>query len=195
MSRLSFIFRLGMVVSLGLVAAPQALADTQHYAIDTQTTSLELSWQVLGVTNSHASFSHITGNVVMDEQSTFNDSINVTIPVSTIDAHNRLLTGQLKSPGFFNQPTYPQVTFTSTRVVAEGNSHYRVFGNLRIKNITRPVILDAQLSRSDSPAANQHHLAFNAVTAIQRSAFGMTQYIPMVSDKIEIAIAIDAIQS
>ncbi|HEY0211153.1 YceI family protein [Acerihabitans sp.] len=161
-----------------------------HYDINSVPTSVVLSWKVFGVGDSHADVSGITGRLDLDPRQDMHDRIVVNIPVSNIDAHNGLLSNELKGPVFFDQARYPYATFVSNRVVADGEDRYKVFGTLHIRTLSRPIILTAKLVTLNVPVSGARHSTFYADTAINRSAFAMTRYIPMVSDRIDIHIMV-----
>ncbi len=57
------------------------------------------------------------------------------------------LNGHLKSADFFGVETYPTSTLKITKVISKGtNGLYEVTGNLTIKNITKSVTFDTQLT-------------------------------------------------
>ncbi|WP_413734083.1 YceI family protein [Sodalis sp. RH21] len=180
------------IILSGAFGGPSAFAQARHYAIDPAAASVNLSWRMLGISTSQAGFSQVSGDIQLDEQNALHDRIVVNIPVSSLEADNPLLTTMLKSAGFFNQPVYPRVTFTSSRVVPAGGGNYRVFGSLQIRDVVRPVILLATLKPQASPGPASGRVAFSAVTAIYRSAFGMTKLLGAAADKIDITIAINA---
>jgi polyisoprenoid-binding protein YceI len=147
-----------------------------------------LSWRAFGGILSYARLQGVTGDVVLDPENEFNDRIRVAIPVSTLVASNRLLTWQLKSDMFFDAEHYPTLTFASARVARQGNDRYRIFGTLTVRNISRPVVLEA---RAEAPAGKAS-LALHATTAISRSAYQMDRFSGVVDDRIAIAIDIVA---
>ncbi|WP_413728421.1 YceI family protein [Sodalis sp. RH19] len=173
-----------------LLVCAAAAAAPLHYDINTVPTAVVLSWKVLGAGNSHADITGITGRLDLNPRQDGNARVEVTIPVGNIDAHNGILSAELKSPLFFDQARYPNATFTSSRVVADGKDQYKVFGTLQIKTISHPVILAAKLVSLNDPRSGERHLTFYADTAIARSAFAMTRFIPMVSDRIAIHIMV-----
>jgi polyisoprenoid-binding protein YceI len=42
---------------------------------------------------------------------------------------------------------YPNITFKSTKVQALGKNKYKITGNLTVKDVTKPVVLDAVLNK------------------------------------------------
>ena len=169
-----------LVIVLVLIC-PWATAAPKSYIIDTDNTTIRLSWHAFGGILSWATFSGVTLNPEND----VDDHIHVTIPVATLVASNKLLTWQLKSDMFFESERYPTIEFISSRVVAQGDGRFRVFGTLTVRNIARPVILEAVVKDPHAQA-----LTLDATTAISRAAYGMDKFALVVDDRIAIAIAI-----
>lgn len=173
-----------MVVTLFCLPV-KAAPVTRH--IDTDKTDIRLTWRAFGGIPSWAHLKGVTGKVTLNPDNEFDDRISVTIPVATLQASNNLLTWQLKSEMFFDAARYPTITFTSTRVVKLGEDRYRAFGTLTVRDISRPVILDARLDRLAGET-----IALHATTAISRSAYKMDRFALVVDDRIAIAIDIQA---
>ena len=73
---------------------------------------------------------------------------------STIEALAVALVTKLQIPGFSLYPVdenilakYPNITFKSTKVQALGKNKYKITGNLTVKDVTKPVVLDAVLNK------------------------------------------------
>lgn len=60
--------------------------------------------------------------------------------------------------------------------------------------VTKPVTLDTTLLAAGPYPMDKSITAagFNATTTIKRSDFGMTTYVPMISDEVEITISTEA---
>lgn len=168
---------------------PSLYAAPVVYAIDTQKTAIKLSWRAFGGIPSWAHLQGVTGTVTLNPDNEYDDRIRVSVPVATLQASNNLLTWQLKSDMFFDAARYPTITFTSTRVVKVKDDHYRAFGTLTVRDLSRPVILEATLDRLPDEA-----IALHATTAISRSAYKMDRFALVVDDRIAIAIEIQAMR-
>jgi len=173
-----------LVVTL---TCPSLQAASIAHTIDTERTTIKLSWRAFGGIPSWAHLKGVTGKVILNPENEFDDHINVTVPVATLQASNNLLTWQLKSDMFFDAARYPTITFSSTRVVKLGPDHYRAFGTLTVRDLNRPVILDARLDRLSGET-----IALHATTAISRSVYKMDRFALVVDDRIAIAIDIQA---
>ena len=168
-----------------LLLCPSLHAAPKSYLIDTENTAIRLSWHAFGGILSWATFSGVTGAVTLNPDNDVDDHIHVTIPVATLVASNTLLTWQLKSDMFFDAEHYPTIEFISSRVVDQGAGRFRVFGTLTVRNIARPVILEAAVKDPHAQA-----LTLDATTAISLASYGMDKFALVVDDRIAIAIAI-----
>lgn len=177
-----------VILLLAMLLCPALSAMPVSYAINTDKTPITLSWRAFGGILSWANLDGVTGNVTLDPENEFSDRINVSIPVSTLVASNTLLTWQLKSDMFFDASRYPNIQFSSTRVVALHGGRFRVFGTLKVKDIQRPVILEATLEEHKMDES----ISLHATTAISRSAYHMDKFALVVDDRIAIKIEIQA---
>ncbi|MEQ9917352.1 YceI family protein [Pectobacterium aroidearum] len=183
--------RIVPVLAAGLLISPLLHAMPLNYTVATDNTAIALSWQAFGHL-SQASLDGVTGNITLDAEKEMNDRIDVKIPITTLQASNSLLTYQLKSSLFFDAEHYPDIIFTSSRVVALGQGHFRVFGSLSVKNVQRPVILEATLEEQGGTSSHDGSLSLHATTAISRSSFNMDRFTGVVDDRVAINIEIRA---
>ncbi|MER3523808.1 MAG: polyisoprenoid-binding protein [Ignavibacteria bacterium] len=131
-------------------------------------------------TVSHMVFSEVTGTFrdfdVKFESSKddFTDArIVATIKASSIDTQNERRDGHLKSDEFLNAEKYPEITFKSTKVEKVSEDTYKIAGELTIRNVTKPVVLNAKFGGLiDDPWGNKK-IAFKATTTIDRFDFGV----------------------
>lgn len=72
-------------------------------------------------------------------------TVKATISVGSISTDNDRRDGHLKSDDFFNAEEYPTMTFTSTRFEKTGDKAYKIYGDLTIRDVTKPVVFDATL--------------------------------------------------
>ena len=94
----------------------------------------------------------------------------------------------------FDAARYPEITFTSTRVEAAGADRLKITGDLTIKGITRPVVLDATLNgRGEHPMAGREAIGFDATTTVKRSEFGLGYAVPAVSDEVVLRITTEGL--
>lgn len=183
-------------LSLGLIAASIAtisIAKPVEYKIDPSHTATVFTWNHFGFSTPSANFSDIQGTIAVDNAKPSNSSVNVTIPLSSLNTNVKALDEHLKTADFFDAEKYPNITFKSTKVQAISKTKYKITGNLTVKDVTKPVVLDATFNKQGKhPMTKADTVGFNATTSFDRSAFGVGAYVPNVGDKITVNITTEA---
>ncbi|MBF7691068.1 MULTISPECIES: YceI family protein [Acinetobacter] len=179
-------------LSLGLMSAVTFAAPIT-YKIDPAHTATLFSWNHFGFSTPTANFSDIQGDIQVDEAHPEKSSVNVTIPVSSVNTNVSALDKEFQEAAWFNSAQYPNITFKSTRVETKDKKHFKIFGDLTVKGTTKPVVLNATLNKQGvHPMKKVAAIGFNATTSFDRSAFGIGNYVPNVSDKITVNITTEA---
>lgn len=183
-------------LTLGLAVASVAtfsMAKPVDYKIDPTHTATVFTWNHFGFSTPSANFSDIQGTISVDNAKPADSSVNVTIPLSSLNTNVAALDEHLKNADFFDAAKYPNITFKSTKVQALGKNKYKITGNLTVKDVTKPVVLDAVLNKQgEHPMTKAQSIGFNATTSFNRSAFGVGAYVPNVGDKITVNITTEA---
>lgn len=183
-------------LSLGLavaVASSITVAAPVAYKIDPTHTATVFSWNHFGFSTPSANFSDIQGVINVDNAKPANSSVNVTIPVSSVNTNVPALDKEFQEDGWFNAAKYPNITFVSTKVETKDKKHFKITGNLTVKGITKPVVLKAVLNKQGvHPMTKAEAVGFNATTSFKRSDFGIANYVPNVGDRITVNITTEA---
>jgi polyisoprenoid-binding protein YceI len=186
--------------SLSVFAADGAKAPAaEKYDIDASHSGVVFGWNHFGFSNPSARFDKIEGSVLLDKTDLTKSSISVTLPLDGLDTNVAKLDDELKGSEFFDAAKYPTITFKSTKVEKAGGSGLKITGDLTVHGVTKSITLDAKINKIGifeipgvikAPAAG-----FDATTVIRRSDFGVTKYVPAVSDEIPVRITLDAKQA
>ncbi|EPK9697324.1 YceI family protein [Acinetobacter baumannii] len=180
----------GLAVAL---ASTVTLAAPVDYKIDPTHTATVFSWNHFGFSTPSANFSDIQGVIKVDNAKPANSSVNVTIPLSSVNTNVPALDKEFQEEAWFNAAKYPNITFKSTKVETKDKKHFKITGDLTVKGITKPVVLDAVLNKQgEHPMAKVLAIGFNATTSFNRSDFGLGNYVPNVGDKITVNITTEA---
>lgn len=183
-------------LSLGLavaIASSVTLAAPVDYKIDPTHTATVFSWNHFGFSTPSANFTDIQGVIKVDNAKPSNSSVEVTIPLSSVNTNVAALDKEFQEEAWFNAAKYPNITFKSTKVETKDKKHFKITGDLTVKGVTKPVVLDAVLNKQgEHPMAKVPAIGFNATTSFDRSAFGIGNYVPNVGDKITVNITTEA---
>src|SRR6266446_10101983 len=128
-----------VVALIGAFALCANAADT--FKVDPVHSFVLFSVQHLGVTNTYGRFNDISGTVVFDKDNLSKSSVELSVPVESLDTHNSIRDKSLKSPDFFDAKQFPAMTFKSTKVEGTGDT-LKVSGDLTIHGVTKPMTVD-----------------------------------------------------
>ncbi len=185
--------RLLSAAALLAFAAAPAFAAPVTYKIDPTHTIVLAQWNHFGFSNPSASFGNVEGTLVYDAADVARSSVEVTLPLSGLEGFSAKFNEHLRSADFFDAAKFPKATFKSTKVEAAGEGKLKVTGDLTVKDITRPVVLDVTLNKAaDHPMTKAPTIGFDATTTLSRTEFGVGNYAPAVSDEVELRITTEA---
>lgn len=129
-----------------------------------------------------------SANLVLDFDRVANCEVNVTLDVSGAKASFPFAAQAMKGPKVLDAGSYPQIVFHSTAVRANGTGA-KVEGEVTIRGVTRPVVLDAVIwRRLGSAEGDLSHLTIRLTGAVNRSDFGATGWADMVGDEVRLNI-------
>ena len=177
-------------------AAPEAAAiqiAAGTYKLDPSHTDVLVQWSHMGFSNPSAHFGNVDGTLVYDAADVGKSSVEVTLPLSGLNTFTAKFDEHIRSADFFDAAKFPTATFKSTKVEAAGTNKLTVTGDLTVKGITKPVVLDVTVNGAgEHPMAKVPSVGFDATTTIKRSDFGVGAYAPAVSDDVKIRITTEA---
>jgi polyisoprenoid-binding protein YceI len=160
------------------------------YAIDTKETLVRYGVIHMGFTEFWGTFPGATGTLVIDPKQIGRATLDVTVPIVTVETTNRELNGELFSNEFFDGEKYRTMHFVSTDVSRTGATTAKVTGNLTIHGVTKPVVLDVTFNGAGPNSFTKvPTIGFKAVGLVKRSDFGLGKFVPIVSDETTITIS------
>lgn len=159
------------------------------YTIDPNHTQVVFTVNRLGFTEFNGMFANPTGTVTLDPKTPATAKVEVTIPIAKVRTTSPELDMALQKADFFDAAKFPTAAFVSTKVAVTG-TNATIIGNLTLHGVTRPVVLKARFIGAGNEFWGDKKLAFGfaATTSIKRSDFGLTNSIPLVSDKVDLVI-------
>lgn len=190
--------RIGIALVLLSSTAVATAAGSEKYDVDPSHSGVVFGWNHFGFSNPSARFDKIDGSLLLDKSDITKSAVSVSLPLAGIDTGVAKLDEELKGPEFFDSAKFPAITFKSTKVEKAGENGLKVTGDLTVHGVTKSVTLDAKVNKIGifeipgvvkAPAAG-----FDATITIKRSDFGVTKYLPLVSDDIPVRITLDAKQ-
>ena len=178
-------------VAFALVSGAALAADP--YTIDPNHTQIEYTYSHFGFSHITGHLSNIEGDFLFDAKDPTKSSIQVDVPISTITVGVPALDTELRSDMFFDADKFPLATFQSTSVTSSAPDKLAVTGDLTIHGVTKPVTLDVTINKiGEHPMRGVAAVGFDATATIKRSDFGVSKYVPNVSDEVTLHITMEA---
>lgn len=112
------------------------------------------------------------GTIVADENDWQTGAVNVTIQTASINTDNERRDQHLRTSDFFLADSFPTITFRSTKVERRG-VEAKVYGDLTIRGVTKPVVLEGRFLGLQKFAQPGDRIAFEATTTINRLDYGV----------------------
>jgi polyisoprenoid-binding protein YceI len=145
------------------------------YTFDAAHTSVAFWARHLMVAKVRGSFDSFAGRIVIGDAATPEaSSVDVTIDAASINTNDAKRDGHLRSPDFLDVERFPHLRYRSTNVERVGERALRIEGELTIRDVTRPVALDAEFVGIATDPWGNRHVAFSAAAEINREDFGIT---------------------
>jgi len=119
-------------------------------------------------------FQDFSVNLELDEARPETAAVEARIKTASINTRDAQRDGHLRSPDFFKADEYPEMVFKSTRIERTGETTAKLHGDLTIRAVTRPIVLDVTyLGASKSPWGTTN-AGFEANAKINREDWGLT---------------------
>lgn len=116
-------------------------------------------------------FDVIEGKVTLDPAKPEAGSVQLTIPVASIDSNDSKRDDHLKAPDFFNAKENPEITFTSTKIAKNGAA-LAVTGKLAMAGKSKEVTIPVE--KVGEGEFYGKRVGYSSTFTIKRSEFGMT---------------------
>lgn len=158
------------------------------YALDATHARVAFAVDHMGFSTWYGDFAGATGGLTLDPKNVAASKLDISIPAASVTTTNARVDGELKE--WFEVAKYPAITFHSTAVAQTGASTAKVTGDLSFHGVTRSVTLDVTFHGVGSNAMSKAYtVGFDATGSLKRSDFGVSKYVPIVGDKVDLIIS------
>ena len=182
---------LALNASAGLSDVPSG-----NYGLDKSHGYITYTYSHMGYSTPHVGFRSFDVGLVLDNENTANNAVDVTIDATSIDSRVDVFNGHLNGPNFFDTANHPTITFKSTSFEAADEDKFSIAGDLTIKGVTKSVTLDATLVKAaNHPMRKTPTIGVTAQTKVSRSEWGLSRAVPNVGDEITIFISVELTKS
>ena len=154
------------------VAAVSAFAESGTWSLDQSHSNISFSIQHMVISEVTGTFKDFNVSLLSSKDDFSDAAISATIGVKSIDTRNEMRDNHLKTDDFFNAEKFPTIKFQSTSLEKVSDGHYKIKGNLTIRDSTKAVTIDAVLNgviKSSKGARS----GWKATLAVNRFDYGL----------------------
>ncbi|MDD5332490.1 MAG: YceI family protein [Rhodoferax sp.] len=181
---------LAISMVLSSLAGSAFAADT--YTIDPAYSPAHFDIARVGFSSQRGSFNKTHGKVTLDLANK-TGSVDFTILTGSIDMGSAAWTSHLSDPGLFNVKKFPTMNFKSDKLIFEGDKVVAADGLFTMLGVSKPLRITVNGFQCGVSPVDQRKLCSGNISAnLKRSDFGLTKYIPVVSDEVSINVPVDA---
>jgi polyisoprenoid-binding protein YceI len=190
---------LAVVVPVAAQAPPPVPGG--DYTLDKEHASLIFRINHLGFSNYTRRFKRFDATLQFDPANLARSSVTATVDATSLETDypfpektdfNALLQGA----EWLDTAHFPEMRFRSTAVEVTAPNTMRIRGELTLRGVTRPMMLEATYNGGYAgfPMDPQARIGFSAHGTLKRSEYGMTEGIPPpgttmgVSDEVEVIL-------
>jgi polyisoprenoid-binding protein YceI len=181
------------------MASTATLIPTGTWSVDPAHSKVGFAVKHMGIATVRGEFTEFEGTLELGEDLSAARA-HGTVKVASVDTNEPQRDAHLRSPDFFDEEQFPELSFESTKVEPLDEDTFRISGNLTIHGVTQEVTLDAVVEGSDVDPWGNERVGLEVVGKLSRGDYGMkfNQALGsgnmLVSDKVTLALDISAVK-
>ena len=185
-----------LLLAAGLSVFGVAGAEPILYTPDKWHTRIYFTVDHMGLSNYGGRFVEYDIRFLFDEEDMSNSSVEVTVPVASIDTFSPELNSKMPNEEFFDTANFPEMVFKSTRIEQLDKHAARMTGDLTIKGTTLPITFDVTYNKKVMhPYYELNNVGFTATAQLDSRAYGVNP-LPdwMLASTVDVRIEMEAFE-
>lgn len=195
----------GLLVALGgLLSGATVWADHHGAGIEVPGGAYELepthgyitfSYSHLGFSTPHLGFERFSVDLDLNPKELAASTLTVVVDAASIDSRVDEFDDHLKGDDFFAVAKHPEIRFASERIEMTGATKANIYGQLTIKGLTRPLVLEARIDKAAMhPMLKKPVVGISAFGKVSRTDFGLGKYAPAVGDEVSLYVTAELVK-
>ena len=158
---------------------------TGNYALDPTHASLQFSLNHMDLSDLYGRFDRFEISLNLDENTPEAAELDVLIDLDSLFVATPDFSETLQGPGWFNVSDHPQARFESETITRTGDTTAEVVGTLTLNGRQAPVTLAVTFNGgAQNMITGKYTVGFNATGSLNRSDFGLGEFVPLVGDEV-----------
>ncbi len=173
---------------------------TTKWNIDPTHSEVQFKVKHLVISTVTGQFNKFEGRVETEGEEFDGAGASFQLDVNSINTNTADRDAHLKSDDFFSADKYAHIKFSNGQLKKSG-SDFKLSGDLTIKDITKPIVLDVEYGGSMVDGYGQHKAGFEINGIIKRKEFGLVWNMVteaggvVVGDEVRLQLNIQVVKS
>jgi polyisoprenoid-binding protein YceI len=169
------------------------------WKIDASHSHVGFSVKHMMIATVRGQFETYSGTLELDAEDLTRSKLSGEIEVASINTREAARDEHLRSADFFDAANHPTIRFQSTRIEHVEGNEYKVTGDITIRGVTRPIVLDVEYAGVHKDPWGGTRTGFTVTGSLNRKDFGLTWNAALetggvlVGDKIKLELEIEAV--
>ena len=182
------------------MSAPTSLDLTGTWDIDPAHTRLGFAARHAMVATVRGNFGVFSGEIHIDQADPTRSTAEVRVDTASLTTGNEQRDGHLKGADFLDVEKYPELVFRSTRAEVVDSDTYKLYGELTVRDQTRPVTLELDFQGSSPDPFGNLRAGVEGRTTINRKDWGLTWNVAiegggiLVGEKVKLELDVSAVK-
>ncbi|HEY0633818.1 MAG TPA: YceI family protein [Gammaproteobacteria bacterium] len=185
-----------LLASLLLLTAFVAPLHAENYVIDTKNAHafIEFRIQHLGYSWLLGRFNDFDGSFSYDEKNPATSKVTVNIRPASVDTNHAERDKHLRSKDFLLVDKFPSAKFVSTSYEAKEGNKGILKGNLTLRGITKPVVIDVTQVGAGPDPWGGFRRGFSGTTTLTLKDFGIDFDLGPSARSVELFLSVEGVR-
>lgn len=171
------------------VAADFSAVPSGTYNLDPTHGYVNFQYNHLGLSNPVLQFDEFKLSMNLDSEDPVNTTVEMEIVTDSVDTGSEIWHEHITGEKWFDAANNPTINFKSTEVSANADGTFNVTGDLTIKDVSKPVMMQVTINAAmEHPRSKKPVVGISAVGGVKRSEWGLGAAVPFVSDEVKLEI-------
>lgn len=143
------------------------------YKIDPAHSEITFKVKHLMIASASGRFTQFDATMQSNKEDLSDAVVTFEADVTSITTNNEQRDGHLRSDDFFNAEKFPKMTFKSTGLKKVSDEDYKLYGDLAIRDITKPIELKVTYNGAIVDPWGNSRIGFEVEGKVNRHEYGL----------------------
>jgi polyisoprenoid-binding protein YceI len=147
---------------------------TTKWVVDPSHSEIQFKIKHLMISTVTGQFAKFEGDAETEGDDFSTGTTRFKADVNSISTNNEQRDAHLRNGDFFDSENHPELVFESTQIEKISDEEYKVHGNLTLRGVTNPIVLDAEYGGTVADPWGNTRAGFTFAGKLHRKDYGIS---------------------